>query len=63
VRFHFQEASMRQRPVTIGCVEIERCVAAPLAALSLLLVAQVAVFSTGIGEAIRFVIVNFGFDG
>ena len=53
---------MRQKPVTIGFIEIEGCVAAPLMALSLLLVAQVAVFSTGIGEAVRFVVVNFGFE-
>jgi hypothetical protein len=53
---------MRQKPVTIGCVELERHIAEPFFALSLLLAAQVAFFSTGFGEAIRFVVVNCGFD-
>ena len=54
---------MRQnKSITIGCFELERCIAAPLAALSLLLVAQVAVFSTGFGEAVLYAVVHFGFD-
>ena len=52
-----------RKPLTLGCIEIEHQFAWPIAALSFLLAAQAAVFTSGAGEALRFVVVNFGFEG